>query len=176
MLFPETTMCWSIPADLARPSWLPLRPLPKCSACDQEHRRSTRRRCRQRRMPPWRRRSRPRQVGLHRALLFVGASMCASAGAPYCSAFCTVWRPHSPPPLHCAGPGAAPGSRRPARAAAAGAAAAAKAAAEAAGTPVQRRPSSILGRTSSTGGSLSSALPPLTPGDEGVAPQAVFSG
>ncbi|KAL4450550.1 hypothetical protein ABPG77_000906 [Micractinium sp. CCAP 211/92] len=75
-----------------------------------------------------------------------------------------------------AGPAAAPGSRRPARAAAAGAAAAAKAAAEAAGTPVQRRPSSILGRTSSTGGSLSSALPPLTPGDEGVAPQAVFSG
>ncbi|KAL4439714.1 hypothetical protein ABPG75_002715 [Micractinium tetrahymenae] len=75
-----------------------------------------------------------------------------------------------------AGPGAASGSRRPARAAAAGAAAAAKAAAEAAGTPLQRRPSSLLGRTSSTGGSMSSALPPLTPGEEGAALPDFFAG
>ncbi|PSC74443.1 tesmin TSO1-like CXC 5 isoform X1 [Micractinium conductrix] len=68
-------------------------------------------------------------------------------------------------------------SRRPARAAAAGAAAAAKAAAEAAGTPVQRRGSSHLGRSSSGVASLSSALLPPTPEEEGaLLPPVVFSG
>ncbi|EFN51873.1 hypothetical protein CHLNCDRAFT_139785 [Chlorella variabilis] len=70
------------------------------------------------------------------------------------------------------------GARRPARAAAAGAAAAAKAAAEAAGTPMQRRGGAHLARSSSDGGA---ALPPLTPGEDGVAgpggaPQALFAG
>ncbi len=78
--------------------------------------------------------------------------------------------------------GAAPGSsRRPARAAAAGAAAAARAAAEAAGTPVARRASGGLGRTSSSGGAPLSLLP-MSPEDDGavvtpgVAPQVMFGG
>lgn len=66
--------------------------------------------------------------------------------------------------------------RRPARAAAAGAAAAAKAAAEAAGTPVQRRPSGHLARAGSAGGSLSSALLPITPGEEAAPVPAFLSG
>lgn len=80
------------------------------------------------------------------------------------------------------GLGGGPGSsRRPARAAAAGAAAAARAAAEAAGTPVGRRASGGLGRTSSSGGMPLSLLP-MSPDDDsavvtpGVGPQVVFGG